>query len=456
MSSSFKQAYTCVFSRYRIASYRYLINEGIDMTMTLYDHLKARDLVHEITSEAMLDNLNKGDLTFYVGFDPTGNSFHVGQLAIFNVMRLMQQAGNQAIALLGGATGRVGDPGGKSKERPLLDDAALAANALSLQAQLMYFLQGKPSMKAELMNNLDWLGQWHYLDFLRDVGKHFSVNQMMMRDSVQSRLAREGAGISYAEFSYMLLQAYDFAHLAKTKNCLLQVGGADQWGNIVSGIDLARRLTQKTLYGLTIPLLTQADGTKFGKSEAGTVWLSSDRTSPFQFYQYFVRTADEDVGRLLRMLTNLPLADIDMIMKESEKAPHLRQAQKALAASLTQWVHGQAALARVMHASEVLYGGAITDLDDRTIREIFEDVPSHVIARDRIKSGISLVDALVDSSACASKSVARRLIESGGVYINNQASRDTALLLTEADLASPSYLVLRTGKRSYRLLVIED
>lgn len=426
------------------------------MIMTLYDHLKARDLVHDITSESMLDDLNKGDLTFYVGFDPTGDSFHVGQLAIFNVMRLMQTAGNQAIALLGGATGRVGDPGGKSKERPLLDDKALKHNASGLTEQLAYFLQADPSMKAELMNNLDWLGKWHYLDFLRDVGKHFSVNQMMMRDSVQSRLTREGEGISYAEFSYMLLQAYDFSHLAKAKNCLLQVGGADQWGNIVSGIDLARRLTQKTLYGLTIPLLTQADGTKFGKSEAGTIWLSADKTSPFQFYQYFVRTADEDVGRLLRMLTDLPLTDIDEIMQASEKAPHLRQAQKALAASLTAWVHGDAALKRVEHASNVLYGGAITDLDDRTIQDIFKDVPSHTITRAQIKAGLPLVEALVDSSACASKSVARRLIESGGVYLNNEACRDTVLLLTDAHLASPSYLVLRTGKRAYRLLVIQD
>ncbi len=423
--------------------------------MSIIETLKARCLLDNVTSEALEQKLQNESLTFYVGFDPTADSYHVGQLAVFNVMGLLQQAGHRPIALVGGATGMVGDPGGKSKERNLLSTADIARNIEGQQRQLQCFLDFSGERAATILNNHDWLGNWSYLEFLRDVGKHFSVNQMMVRDSVKSRLSREGDGISYTEFSYMLLQSYDFYYLCQHHQCTLQIGGSDQWGNIVSGIDLTRRLMQKEVFGLTMPLVTKSDGTKFGKSEGGAVWLSAKKTSPFAFYQFFLRTEDADVSRMLKMLTDIPLSEIDELVATLDTQAHLRRPQQRLAEFLTLRVHGEAQLARVQRASQAMYGGAITDLDDQTISQIFADVPTYRIAPSQLNDGWLVLDALVDSGACASKSEARRLVSSGGAYINNQKIDDVSLALNQAHLASASYLVLRTGKRNYRLVVVE-
>ena len=424
--------------------------------MSIYKTLQDRCLVDNVTSPALEKQLEDGALTFYVGFDPTADSFHVGQLAVFNLMSLLQEAGHSPLALVGGATGMVGDPGGKSKERNLLSPEDIEQNIQGQKRQLERFLNFDGECGARILNNMDWLGQWSYLEFLRDVGKHFSVNQMMVRDSVNSRLTREGEGISYTEFSYMLLQSYDFYYLCQHEGCTLQLGGSDQWGNIVSGIDLTRRLMQKEVFGLTMPLVTKSDGAKFGKSEAGTVWLSAERTTPFAFYQFFLRTEDADVGRFLRMLTNVPLDDIEMLEMTLESEAHRRKPQKRLAAFLTERVHGREQLQRVLCASEAMYGGAITDLDDDTVAQIFADVPTHRIEASRLDVGWGLLDAFAESGACKSKSEARRLVTSGGAYVNNQKVDDIDLQLTKAHLASTSYLVLRTGKRNYRLVMVEN
>lgn len=424
--------------------------------MSVLAQLKARGLLDNVTSATLDQKLSEAELTFYVGFDPTADSYHVGQLAVFNLMHLLQAAGHRPIALMGGATGMVGDPGGKSKERVLLSAADIEANIDGQRAQLARFLTTDGDNGARILNNIDWLGQWSYLTFLRDVGKHFSVNQMMTRDSVKSRLTREGEGISYTEFSYMLLQAYDFYYLCEHENCQLQVGGSDQWGNIVSGIDLTRRQLQKEVYGLTMPLVTKADGTKFGKSEEGTIWLSAEKTSPFAFYQFFLRTDDADVERLLSMLTPIPLDEIAELVASLATEAHLRRPQQRLAEYLTVRVHGEAQLTRVQRASKAMYGGHITDLDDSTITEIFADVPTHTITADSLTSGWALLDALVESGASPSKSEARRLVAAGGAYVNNEKINDVNLVLNHSHLASSSYMVLRTGKRNYRLVMIQS
>lgn len=420
--------------------------------MSILQTLRDRCLVDNVTSVDLSKKLSNNSLCFYVGFDPTADSYHVGQLAVFNLMGLLQDAGHKPIALVGGATGMVGDPGGKSKERNLLSQDQIKSNIAGQQQQLQRFLCFEGKCAARIMNNHDWLGKWSYLDFLRDVGKHFSVNQMMARDSVKSRLSREGEGISYTEFSYMLLQSYDFYYLCQHENCTLQLGGSDQWGNIVSGIDLTRRMIQKEVFGLTMPLVTKSDGTKFGKSESGTVWLSADKTSPFAFYQFFLRTEDADVGRFLRMLTTIPLNEIEALEETLESQAHLRHPQKRLAEFLTRRVHGDDQLQRVLRASEAMYGGEIADLDDQTVSQIFADVPTHTISTVTLKEGWSILEALAEAGACKSKSEARRLIVSGGAYLNNKKVTDIDFKLTAADLVSASYLVLRTGKRNYRLV----
>ena len=422
--------------------------------MALLEMLKSRCLVDNVTSKALEARLDDASLTFYVGFDPTADSFHVGQLAVFNLMSFLQKAGHSPVALVGGATGMVGDPGGKSKERNLLSADEIQANVIAQEQQLHHFLHFEGDNKALVLNNIDWLGQWSYLAFLRDVGKHFSVNQMMVRDSVKSRLTREGEGISYTEFSYMLLQSYDFYHLCQHHNCTLQLGGSDQWGNMVSGIDLTRRLMQKEVFGLTMPLLTKSDGTKFGKSESGTVWLSPQKTTPFAFYQFFLRTEDADVGRFLRMLTDVSLDEITRLEDTLKDQAHLRLPQKRLAEFLTHRVHGPDQLERVLRASGAMYGGTITDLDDETVVQIFSDVPTHCIDHKLLEQGWGLLDAFAESGACKSKSEARRLVTSGGAYVNNEKVSDIELLLTKEHLASSSYLVLRTGKRNYRLIMV--
>jgi len=420
--------------------------------MKLYDELEARGFVDKVTSEELIEKLNAGGLKFYIGYDPTADSLHIGHLASFNLMKIFQNYGHYPIALMGGGTGMIGDPGGKSAERNLLSKEQIQSNIDGVKIQMSQFLNFETENKAIMVNNLDWLGKWSFIDFLRDIGKNFSVNMMMTRDSVKSRLTREGEGISYTEFSYMILQSYDFYELSKLHDCTLQLGGSDQWGNIVSGIDLTRRLAGKQVYGMTFPLITKSDGTKFGKSEGGAIWLDAEKTSPYEFYQYFVRQADEDIIRYLKVFTQLTLEEIAELEEQVKNEPYKRAAQKKLAEEVTRTVHGQDTLDKVLKASQVLFGAAIEDLDDSTIANIFKDVPSTLQDKKVLASGWNLIDALVETEACKSKGQARKLVQSGGVYVNNNQQKDTELQLTSESMASESYLILRTGKKNYYLV----
>lgn len=422
--------------------------------MNLFDELQQRGLIEKITSEDISAKINAGGLTFYVGFDPTGDSLHVGHFAILNLMKILQKGKHTPIGLMGGGTGMIGDPGGKSQERNLLTQEQIENNIQGIQSQLAKFLDFEEGNKARIVNNFAWLSQWQLIDFLREIGKFFSVNSMIARESVKSRLDREGAGISYTEFSYMLLQAYDFYKLNQDTGCTLQIGGSDQWGNIISGIDLTRRLANRQLFGITMPLITKADGTKFGKSESGAVWLAPDKTSPYEFYQFFLRQTDEDVIHFLKVFTQIDLEEIAELEQTVKREPHKRAAQKRLAEETTRTVHGQESLHKVVKASQVLFGEKIENLDDQTISEIFKDVPSLKKDSNCLKKGYGLIDALVETGACSSKGQARKLIQSGGAYVNNIPQKEIAYNLTVNDLASESYLILRTGKKNYRLVYL--
>jgi tyrosyl-tRNA synthetase len=424
--------------------------------MNLFDEITQRGLIENTTSEELAEKINAGGITFYVGFDPTGDSLHVGHFAILNLMRLLQKGGHHPIGVMGGGTGMIGDPGGRSKERNLLTQEQIEHNIEGIRKQLARFLDFKEGNKATLVNNYEWLSTLTLIDFLRDIGKYFSVSTMIARDSVKSRLDREGEGISYTEFSYMLLQAYDFYKLNEDYQCTLQIGGSDQWGNIVSGIDLTRRMNNQQLYGITMPLITKADGNKFGKSESGAIFLAAEKTSPYEFYQFFLRQADEDVIRFLKVFTELSLEEIAEFEASVKSEPHKRIAQKKLAEEVTRSVHGEEALEKVSRASRVLFGEKIENLDDQVISEIFKDVPSLKKDMETLKNGYSLIEALVETQACKSNGQARKLIQSGGAYVNNEPQKDIEYQLTVSDLASPSFLILRSGKKNYKLIHVES
>ncbi len=421
----------------------------------IYDELTWRGLIHQATDEAFLRQWLQEDCrTVYVGFDPTADSLHVGSLMPLLYLRRFQRAGHRPIAVVGGATGMIGDPSGKSEERNLLSVDQLQANVAGLRQQMQNFLDfdcGRQS--AILVNNFDWMHEFSYLDFLRDIGKHFPVNVMMSKDSVKARLERSDSGLSYTEFSYMLLQAYDFVHLYDQYNCQLQVGGSDQWGNITAGIDLARRMRGVQLYGITCPLLTKSDGSKMGKTETGTVWLSADRTSPYEFYQYWIRLADQDAGNCLRLLTDLDRDEIHQLDETRRDKPEGRDTQRRLAEELTRLVHGPAGLEIAERATSVFYGAEIDGWDDRQLSAIFADVPSCQLDRGRLSGeGLSLIDAFVESGLSKSKSEARRTIQQGGAYVNNRPKKSIDCCLTSADLATETTIVLRSGKKNYALL----
>ena len=417
--------------------------------------LQWRGLIHQTTADEELPKwLNDGARTLYIGFDPTADSMHIGNLLQVMTLRRFQKAGHHAIALVGGATGMIGDPSGKSDERQLLNKDSLAHNLSCLERQMGRFLDFSGSNPVRLVNNFDWMSQFSYLDFLRDVGKNFPVNVMMAKDSVKSRLGREDTGISYTEFSYMLLQAYDFVHLHQAFGCELQVGGSDQWGNITAGIDLGRRMHGAQLYGITSPLLTKADGTKMGKTETGTIWLDAERTSPYQFYQYWYNVSDEDVGNCLRFLTELTQDEIEALDRSRAEDPGKRECQTALARELTTIVHGEESLRIAERAKSILFGGgSLEGLDDRSLNEIFADVPSCELPRQEFQgAGFSLIDSLATVGLCGSKAEARRTIKEGGAYVNNERATDIEARLTENDLASESVIILRRGKRKYGLI----
>ena len=424
--------------------------------MDLYSDLAWRGLVHQSTAPEHLPAwLAGGRRTLYAGFDPTSDSLHVGSLLPVMMLRRFQKAGHRPIPLLGGATGMIGDPSGKSEERNLLSVEQLEANVAGIRAQLQSLLDFDGPSGALLLNNFDWMREFSYLSFLRDVGKHFPVNVMLAKDSVKGRLAGE-SGISYTEFSYMLLQAYDFVYLNRQHGCELQIGGSDQWGNITAGIDLARRMHAVQLYGLTCPLLLKSDGTKMGKTERGAVYLSPERTSPYQFFQYWMdgkKVGDDDAGMCLRFLTELSKEEIEALDASRASQPHLRESQKRLAEELTRLIHGQSGLVAARKATEKFFGAEIENLTDQQLSDIFADVPSTTLPLERLAGeGLPLVDALVESGLTKSKGEARRTIEQGGAYVNNRPRTDAGTRLTATDLASESVIVLRSGKKKYALV----
>ena len=414
--------------------------------------LRRRGLLEQISDEAGLAALfAREQVSFYVGFDPTARSLHVGNFVPIMMMAHLQRAGHRPIAVVGGATGMIGDPSGRSSERNLLDDSAVLANLATIRTQLASFLRFEGSNAAKVVNNADWTGPISYLHWLRDVGKYFSVNAMIAKESVRRRLEERDQGISYTEFSYMLLQAYDFFVLNRDEGVQLQMGGNDQWGNITAGIELIHKKGGGQAYAITSPLLLTAAGEKFGKSAGNAVWLDSALTSPFAFYQYWVRTDDRDAGKFLRMFTFLDLDEIEAI--EAAHASNLagRGAQKRLAQEVTRIVHGEAALLRAELATEILFGREIQGLSDAELADIFGDVPSTQLERSRLEAGIDLISLLVEMGASASKGEARRALTAGSIYLNNVKVTDAALMVTAAQLASESTLVVRTGKKNYFL-----
>ena len=421
----------------------------------IFRELQWRGLIHQTTDDqGMAKWLTDKPRSVYVGFDPTADSLHVGSLMPILHLRRFQNAGHRPIALVGGATGMIGDPSGKSQERNLLSTDALRANIQGIQSQMQRLLDFDSGENgALLVNNFDWMRKFSYIDFLRDIGKHFPVNVMMSKESVKGRLGRDDVGISYTEFSYMLLQAYDFVHLYKEFGCELQVGGSDQWGNITAGIDLSRRMGGDQLYGITCPLLTKSDGSKMGKTEDGTIWLDPNRTSPYQFYQYWINVADEDAGKCLRFLTDLNQDEIEELDRCREEAAHQRDSQRRLAEELTELIHGPDGLDTARRATAIFFGAEISDLNDNQLAEIFADVPSKQLNRSVLDDGgLQLIDALVQSGLAASKGAARRTIQQGGAYINNRRCDQLDKNLTFSDLASESVTVLRSGKKKYALL----
>jgi tyrosyl-tRNA synthetase len=425
--------------------------------MTLLEDLRWRGLVHQTTDDGLAAWLEAKSRVVYAGFDPTADSLHVGNLLPLMMLRRFQRAGHKPIAVVGGATGMIGDPSGKSQERNLLSKEVLDANVAALREQMSGFLDFEGRSAAALVNNIDWIGPWSYLEFLRDVGKNFPVNVMLAKDSVKGRLGRDDVGMSYTEFSYMLLQAFDFVQLYDSYHCELQVGGSDQWGNITAGIDLARRMRSVQLYGLTCPLLTKSDGSKMGKTEQGAVWLAAARTSPYQFYQYWINVDDADVSPCLRTLTELPREEIEALDSARVEDAAARASQTCLAEELTRLVHGEAGLDAARRATEIFFGAEISDLDDAQLGQIFADVPSETLPREQlgIDGGLPIVDALVAAGLAKSKGEARRTIEGGGAYVNNRRMAAADVRLTAAELASESVMVLRTGKKRYALLRFE-
>lgn len=417
--------------------------------------LEWRGLIHQTTDpDSIAGWLNEKPRTVYAGFDPTADSLHIGSLMPLLYLRRFQKAGHKPIALVGGATGMIGDPSGKSQERNLLSIDQLRANVVGIRDQMRAFLDfddGENS--ALLVNNFDWMQRFSYLEFLRDIGKNFPVNVMLAKDSVKGRLERSDSGLSYTEFSYMLLQAFDFVHLYREHGCELQVGGSDQWGNITAGIDLARRMHSVQTYGITCPLLTKADGSKMGKTESGTIWLSAERTSPYQFFQYWIRVADEDAGKCLRFLTDLSRDEVEQLDTARKEAPEKRESQQKLAEEMTRLVHGTEGLITAKRATEIFFGAEITDLNDKQLVSIFADVPSSELERSRLTDdGLSLIDALVASGLSKSKGEARRVIQQGGAYVNNRRQSSIETKLDESHLASESTMVLRSGKKNYAIL----
>ncbi|HEY5935315.1 MAG TPA: tyrosine--tRNA ligase [Kofleriaceae bacterium] len=424
--------------------------------MSLLDELETRGLFADCTNRDELGKLLGSQVVpVYAGYDPTSSSLHVGNLVPTILLKRFQLAGHRPIIVVGGATGMVGDPSGKSAERNLLDDATLAANLAGIRAQLARLLDfDDPKVGAVIANNADWTRGISFLEFLRDVGKHLTINYMMAKDSVRSRLEGE-AGISYTEFSYMLLQAFDFVHLSQSHNCRLQVGGSDQYGNITAGCELSRKMCKDSppLYGLTAPLLLDSAGNKMGKTATGeTIWLDADRTRPYEYYQYWLNRPDVEAPKLLRMFSLRPLAEIDAILAEHDQDRAKRTAQRELARGMTAWVHGESAVVGIEAANRVMFGGTkLGELSSAELDALAKTLPIVDVSRGELESGIPFVELLARVTE-DSKGAARRLIAQGGAYINEAQTKDVERKVTLSDLATETMLVVRSGKKNYHLV----
>ncbi len=416
---------------------------------SLSEDLAFRGLIHQMTDADLPKRFDQPGLTVYAGFDPSAASLHVGNLLQLCTMRRFQDAGHRTISLAGGGTGMIGDPGGKQDERQLLDLATIEGYLEGIRPQLGQFLDLD---RALLLNNADWLGSLSTLDYLRDVGKHFTINQMIAKESVKTRFERPDQGISYTEFSYMLLQAYDFLRLHLDHGCDVQFGGSDQWGNITMGVDYIRRVCGDEVWGFTTPLIVKPDGTKYGKTESGTVWLDPKRTSPYAMYQFFLHTPDEQVGELLRFLTFLEHDRITELDRLTAEQPQRREGQRALARAVTALVHGDAEVAKCEEASEALFGEEIAGLSEEMLLAVTEDAPTTDIARSELLGGLTLVDLLQRTGLVKSKKEARRTVEQGGAYVNNVRQTDDGRTFTADDLLHDRYLVVARGRKEVHIV----
>lgn len=432
------------------------------MSKNFVEELKWRGMLHDIMPETE-ELLTSGEIVSgYIGFDPTADSLHVGSLAQIMTLLLFQKAGHKPIALVGGATGMVGDPSGKSQERNLLDEATLQKNLDGIKGQLEKFLDFKSGANsAEIVNNYDWFKTFSFLDFIRDAGKHITVNYMMAKDSVKKRISgEEREGMSFTEFSYQLIQGYDFYHLWKEKNVKLQMGGSDQWGNITTGTEFIRRKDGGKAFALTTQLIKKADGTKFGKTESGNVWLDAEKTSPYQFYQFWLNTSDEDAKSYIRIFTLLEKEEIEKLEAEHATAPHLRTLQKALAKDVTIRVHSEEAYHMAVEASEILFGKgteeSLRKLSENDFLSVFSGVPQFQIQKSELEKGINIIELVATNCAIfPSKGEARKMLQGGGVLLNKNKVEDAEFIVTTSNLINNKYLLAQKGKKNYFLIIVE-
>lgn len=429
--------------------------------MNFVEELKWRGMIHDIMPGTE-QQLAKEMTTAYLGIDPTADSLHIGHLVGVMMLMHFQRSGHRPIFLLGGATGMIGDPSGKSLERNLLDEATLRKNQESIKKQLAHLVDfdSDAPNAAELVNNYDWMKDVTFLDFAREIGKHLTVNYMMAKDSVKKRFEGEGEGMSFTEFTYQLLQGYDFLHLYETRNCKLQMGGSDQWGNITTGTELIRRKLGGEAFGLTCPLIRKADGTKFGKTESGNIWLDARYTSPYKFYQFWLNVSDEDAESYIKIFTMLDKEAIGSLIAAHREAPHMRELQKRLAKEITCMIHSEEEYQKAVEASAILFGNSTSDalksIDETTFLQVFEGVPQFVVDRSLLRNGINIVNLCTEHAAVfPSKGEARKLMQSGGFSINKEKATSPDATVSEADLISGKYLLVQKGKKNYYLIVVK-
>lgn len=430
--------------------------------MDFIEELKWRGMIHDMMPGTE-EQLKKEMTTAYVGIDPTADSLHIGHLVGVMMLKHFQRCGHRPLALVGGATGMIGDPSGKSQERNLLDEKTLRHNQEAIKAQLSRFLDfdSDAPNAAELVNNYDWMKEFSFLDFIRDVGKHITVNYMMAKDSVKKRLSSESSvGMSFTEFTYQLVQGYDFLYLNQTKNCKLQMGGSDQWGNITTGTELIRRKSGGEAFALTCPLITKADGGKFGKTESGNVWLDRNYTSPYKFYQFWLNVSDADAEKYIKIFTFLTKEEVEALIAEHQQAPHLRALQKRLAEEITVMVHSREDYDAAVEASNILFGNATSEalrkLDEETLLSVFDGVPRFEVAKADIAGGLKAIELFTDKAAIfPSKGEMRKLVAGGGVSVNKEKLADQDKLIDESMLLNGKYLLVQRGKKNYYLVIFK-